>query len=176
MSTVFQAEAQGVKNRPGQLIHIAVAFSVFKLFHNDNASLIHCRNKIFCLSAEKALYRFHCVVVFFLLKFHDHNNAAYIRINMEFLGTVVDIHQQKIIKKKIFDKAVLIKTLFICNDQILYLERCQLANHISVLVVTMGNQNIFQLIIVAHLKILKTFYKLTVSLRFYKCLHISRLN
>ena len=176
MSIIFQPEAQGIKNRMSQLIHIAVTLSVLKLLYNNDASLVYCCDKILCFSAEKALYCFHCIVVFFLLKLHDHNNTAHIRINVKLLGAVVDVHQQKIIKKKIFDKAVFIKPLFISNDQILYLKRCQLANHISVLIVTMGNQNIFQLIIVTHLKILKSFYKLTVSLRFYKCLHILRLN
>ena len=95
---------------------------------------------------------------------------------MKLLGTVIDIHKEQVVKKKILDKAVLIKTFFIGNYQVLDLERRQLAYHIGILIVSMGYQNIFQLIIITHLKILKSLNKLAVRLGFHERLNITRLN
>ena len=65
--------------------------------------------------------------------------------------------------------------LQIKEDQILNLECSKLTYHIGILVIAVCYQNIFQLIVIAHLKILKSLYQLTVSLGFYKCLDVSLL-
>ncbi len=46
-------------------------------------------------------------------------------INVQFLRAVVNIYEKKVIKKEVLDKAVLVKSFFICNDQILDLETLQ---------------------------------------------------
>ena len=56
------------------------------------------------------------------------------------------------------------------------LESGELPHHISILIVAMSHQNIFQLVIIADFEILKSFYKLTVRLGFHKCLYIPWLN
>ncbi len=89
---------------------------------------------------------------------------------MKFLRSVVNIHQKKIIKKKILDKAVLVKTLLVRYDQILDLEGSKFTYHISILIISMGYQDVFQLIIITDLKVLKSLDKLAVRLGFYKSL------
>lgn len=120
-----------------------------------------------------ALYR---AVIFLLVQFQDHNYTTDICFNMKLLRSVVNIHQKKIIKKKILDKAVFVKTLLVRNDQILDLEGCKLAYHISILIISVGYQDIFQLIIITDLKVLKSLDKLAVRLGFYKSLDICRLD
>ncbi len=107
-------------------------------------------------------------MIFLLVQFQDHNYAADICFNMKLLRSVVNIHQKQIVKKQILDKAVLVKTLFIRNDQILDLESCKLSYHISILIISVGYQDIFQLIIITDLKVLKSLDKLAVRLGFYK--------
>ena len=72
-------------------------------------------------------------------------------------------------------KLSLSKRSLYATDEILDLECSKFAYHVSILIITMCNQNIFQLIIITHLKILKSLYQLTVSLGFYKSLYICRL-
>ena len=115
-------------------------------------------------------------MIFLLIQFQDHDNPADICLNMKLLRSVVNIHQKKIIKKKILDKTVFVKTLLIRYDQILNLEGCQLAYHISILIIPMGYQDIFQLVIITDFKILKPLDKLAVRLGFYKSLDICWLD
>ena len=61
-------------------------------------------------------------------------------------------------------------------EKILDLEGCKLAYHISILIIPMGYQDIFQLIIITDLKVLKSLDKLAVRLGFYKSLDICRLD
>ena len=155
-----------------QLIHLRIALSLFQFLDYNDALLINSSDKISALSAKKAFHALYRAVIFLLVQFQDHNYTTDICFNMKLLRSVVNIHQKKIIKKKILDKAVFVKTLLVRNDQILDLEGCKLAYHISILIITVSNQNIFQLIIITDFKILVAFYKLTVSLRLYKSLHI----
>ena len=159
-----------------ELIHLRITFALLKLFYNNDALLIYCSNEIFALAAEKALNAFHCTVILLLLKFKDHNYTTDIRIDMKFLRTVININQKQVIKKKILDKAVFVESFFIRYNEVLNLECNKFADHVSILIIPMRNQHIFQLIIIANFKILESLYKLTVCLRFYKSLYISRLN
>ena len=95
---------------------------------------------------------------------------------MKLLRTIINIYQKQIVKQQVLNKAVLVKTLFICHDQALDLESSKLSYHISIFIFSVGNQNVFQLIIITDLEILVTFHKLAGSLGFYKCLDILRLN
>ena len=75
---------------------------------------------------KKAFHALYRAVIFLLVQFQDHNYTTDICFNMKLLRSVVNIHQKKIIKKKILDKAVFVKTLLVRNDQILDLEAASL--------------------------------------------------
>ena len=173
--TVF-IQVKSIQNGVSQLIHLRIALSFFQFLDNNNALLINCSDKISALSAKKALHALHGAVIFLLVQFQDHDYTTDICFNMKFLRSVVNIHQKKIIKKKILDKAVLVKTLLICNDQALDLESGKLSYHISIFIFSVGDQNIFQLVIITDLKVLKSLDKLAVRLGFYKSLDICRLD
>ena len=82
---------------------------------------------------------------------------------MQFLGAVVDIHQQQIVQQQILDKVVLIKPLFISHQQVLNLKRRQFSNHIYVVAAALGQQNVLQLMFVKHFKKLIAMDDLAVS-------------
>ena len=173
--TVF-IQVKSIHDRMSQLIHLRIALSFFQFLDNNDALLINSSDKISALSAKKALHALYRAVIFLLVQLQDHNYTTDICFNMKLLRSVVNIHQKKIIKKKILDKAVFVKTLLIRNDQILDLEGCKLAYHISILIISVGYQDIFQLIIITDLKVLKSLDKLAVRLGFYKSLDICRLD
>ena len=173
--TIF-IQIQSIHNSMSQLIHLRIALSLFQFLDNNDALLINSSDKISALSAKKAFHALYRAVIFLLVQFQDHNYTTDICFNMKLLRSVVNIHQKKIIKKKILDKAVFVKTLLVRNDQILDLEGCKLAYHISILIISVGYQDIFQLIIITDLKVLKSLDKLAVCLGFYKSLDICRLD
>ena len=158
------------------LLKIILCLARLYLANNDDILLINCSDKISALSAKKAFHALYRAVIFLLVQFQDHNYTTDICFNMKLLRSVVNIHQKKIIKKKILDKAVLVKTLLVRYDQILDLEGCKFTYHISILIISMGYQDVFQLIIITDLKVLKSLDKLAVRLGFYKSLDICRLD
>ena len=103
-------------------------------------------------------------MILLLVDLENKYDTSYISIDMQ------------LFKEEIFDKAVLIKALLISNDKALYLESGQFADHIAVLIITIDNEDILQLIIIAHFKILIAAYKLAIRLRVHKRLNIGRLN
>ena len=76
---------------------------------------------------------------------------------------VAHVNKKQVVKKQVLDKAVFVKAFFIRYDQILDLKSGELANHISIFIVAMGNQYIFQLIVITDFKILEPLYKLAVG-------------
>lgn len=130
----------------------------------DNTFLIYCCDKVFTFTAEKTLHAFHGAVVFLLWHFKDHDYAADICLNVQFLRTIINVNKKQVVKKQVLDKAVFVKAFFIRYDQILDLKSGELANHISIFIVAMGDQYIFQLIVITDFKILEPLYKLAVGL------------
>ena len=176
MSLFILVQSKGIQNCVGKLIHLGITLAIFQFLNNDDALFIDRCDKVFALAAKETLHTLHGTVIFFLLQFQNHNNTANICINMKFLRTIINIYQKKVIKKEILDKAVFVKSFFICNDQILDLKCCKLANHISVFIVTMCHKYIFQLVVITDFKILESLHELAVCLGFHKCLYIPRLN
>ena len=76
----------------------------------------------------------------------------------------INVNKKQVVKKQVLDKAVFVKAFFIRYNQILDLKSGELANHISIFIVAMGNQYIFQLIVITDFKILEPLYKLAVGL------------
>ena len=168
-------QSESIKDRMRQFVQVCISLSLLKFLDDNDALLINSSNKVLALAAEETLHALHGTVILLLLKFQNHNCTAYICNDVQFLGAVVNIYEEQVIKKKVLDKAVLVKSFLICNDQILDLERCQFTDHIGVLIVSMSDQNIFQLLVVTDLEILESLDELTVSLGFYKCLDVSLL-
>ena len=147
-----------------KLIHLRIILTIFKFLDYDNTLLIYCCDKVFTFTAEKTLHAFHGAVVFLLWHFKDHDYAANICLNVQFLRTIINVNKKQVVKKQVLDKAVFVKAFFIRYDQILNLKSSELANHISIFIVAMGNQYIFQLIVITDFKILEPLYKLAVGL------------
>ena len=168
-------QSESIKDRMGQFVQVCISLSLLKFLDDNDALLINSSNKVLALAAKETLHALHNAVILLLLKFQDHNCTAYVCIDVQFLGAVVNIYEEQVIKKKVLDKAVLVKSLLIGNDQILDLECCQFADHICVFIVSMSNQNVFQLIVITDLEILESLDKLTVCLGFYKRLDVSLL-
>ena len=143
MCLFILVQTKCVKDCMGKFIHLRISLTVFQFLDNDNTFLINCCNKVFTLTAKETLHAFHGAMILLLLKFQNHNNTTHICINMKFFRTIINVHQEQIIKKEILNKAVLVKSFLVCNDQILDLECSELSYHISIFVITMCHQYIF---------------------------------
>ena len=158
------SHSKSIKDSMCKLIHLRIILTIFKFLDYDNTLLIYCCDKVFTFTAEKALHAFHGAVVFLLWHFKDHDYAADICLNVQFLRTIINVNKKQVVKKQVLDKAVFVKAFFIRYDQILDLKSGELADHISIFIVAMGNQYIFQLIVITDFKILEPLYKLAVGL------------
>ena len=158
------SHSKSIKDSMCKLIHLRIILTIFKFLDYDNTFLIYCCDKVFTFTAEKTLHAFHGAVVFLLWHFKDHDYAADICLNVQFLRTIINVNKKQVVKKQVFDKAVFVKAFFIRYDQILDLKSGELANHISIFIVAMGDQYIFQLIVITDFKILEPLYKLAVGL------------
>ena len=67
-------------------------------------------------------------MVFLLWHFKDHDYAADICLNVQFLRTIINVNKKQVVKKQVLDKAVFVKAFFIRYDQILDLKSGELAN------------------------------------------------
>ena len=158
------SHSKSIKDSMCELIHLRIILTIFKFLDYDNTLLIYCCDKVFTFTAEKTLHAFHGAVVFLLWHFKDHDYAADICLNVQFLRTIINVNKKQVVKKQVLDKAVFVKAFFIRYNQILDLKSGELANHISIFIVAMGDQYIFQLIVITDFKILEPLYKLAVGL------------
>ena len=158
------SHSKSIKDSMCKLIHLRIILTIFKFLDYDNTLLIYCCDKVFTFTTEKTLHAFHGAVVFLLWHFKDHDYAADICLNVQFLRTIINVNKEQIVKKKVLDKAVFVKAFFVRYDQILDLKSSELANHISIFIVAMGDQYIFQLIVITDFKILEPLCKLAVGL------------
>ncbi len=97
-----------------------------------------------------------------MLRLYKKNYTLCLRVYMKLLRAVIYVNKQKIVQQKIFYKVILVKPLLVRNDEILYLENGDLADHISVLAAPLHKKHILQLPVVQHLKKLTARYYLTV--------------
>ena len=70
------------------------------------------------------------------------DHALYIRVNVKLLSPVVNVHQQKVVQKQVLDEVVLVKTLLVGHQQVLYLERGQLAHHVDIVAGALGQHDV----------------------------------
>ena len=87
---------------------------------------------------------------------------------MKFLGTVVNIYQQQVVQQQILDKVVLVKAFLISHKQVLDLECYYLSHHVYVIPAALGEQDVFQLMLVKHLEELIALDHLAVRGRIHK--------
>ena len=71
---------------------------------------------------------------------------------MQLLCPVVNIHQQQVVQQQVLDEVVLIEPLLVGHQQILDLESGDLAYHVDIVIVPVGQQHIFQLLLIIHLE------------------------
>ena len=164
MSLTIVTHSKCIKDCVCKLIHLRIILTIIKFLNYNDTLLIYCCDKVFALSAKKTLHALHGTVIFLLRHLKNHYYTAHVCFNMQFLCTVVNIYKEQIVKKQVFNKAVFVKAFFIRYDQILNLKSSKLADHISIFIVTMSNQNVFKLIVITDLKILEALYQLTVRL------------
>ena len=75
---------------------------------------------------------------------------------MKFLRPVVDINEQKIIKKQVLDEIIFIESFFVGHQKILDLECCQFAYHIHVIAAAFCKQDVLKLMFIKYFKELIT--------------------
>ena len=118
----------------------------------------NCSLKSNCDYRQKTIVK----LVIFIVHFNKQYNSSYIRINMQFLGTIININKKQIIKQQILDKVVLVETFLVGHQQILDLERRHLADHIDIITVSSCQNNKLQLMLIKNLEKLKPLQNLTV--------------
>ena len=176
MRSVLFLEAQGIHDGMSGLVDLVVALSILQFTDDDDALLVHRRNEIFVLSAEHGLEALYRIVILFLAQLQDHDDPSHVGLDVKLLRPVVDIDKEKIVKQQILDKAVLIKTLFVSDDQVLDLESGELPDHEAVFIVTAYCKDIFELVVIVDLEIMNSLDHLTVRCRIYKSLNIQRFD
>src|SRR5699024_6742842 len=152
----------------GNLFHLGIAFSRGKLLYDNNILFVYGRDEISCLSTKKSTNIVKCIRIFIVSSFNNKDNTSDVSVNMQFFGTVINIHQKKIIQQKIFDKIIFIKPLFICDKQILNLECRNLSDHIYVVISSVCKKDVLQLMFVKNLEELISLDHLAVGRRCYK--------
>ena len=153
-------------NCSGIFINITICLVICDFLHYNNVILIYCCDEVFSILSEVLSDFLQNIGILSIWRFYDKNCAFYISLNMQFLGTAVNIYQKQIIQKE--DKVVLIKSLFVCDHQVLKLECCHLTYHICILACIIGNQYVFQLLVIINLKELTPLYLLAVCRRLHE--------
>ena len=69
-------------------------------------------------------------------------HPLHIGVDVQLLGAVVDIHQQQVVQQQVLDEVVLVKTLLVGHQQVLYLERGQLAHHVDIVAGALGQHDV----------------------------------
>ena len=98
-----------------KLIHLRIILTIFKFLDYDNTLLIYCCDKVFTFTAEKTLHAFHGAVVFLLWHFKDHDYAADICLNVQFLRTIINVNKEQIVKE--FVKSMLSERVLAENGE-----------------------------------------------------------
>ena len=121
--SVIGFRVQHIQNGVRRLLKILVGLIFRDFLYQDDVLLIYRRDKILGLGSKQSCapspVRCHpshaCVSI-------DKYHASHIRLNMELLRAVVDIHQKQVVQKQVLDKVILIKPLLVSDQKILDLE------------------------------------------------------
>ncbi len=151
-------------NGGGDIRHLLRAVLVAQLLDDDDGLLVHRRDEVVLRLGEQALHRFQCTVVLALLGFKNIDDPLHIRRDVKPLGTIIYINQQQVVKQQVLDEVVLVKVFLVGNQQILDLERGQLAHH-ERLLASGSDDDVLQLIVVVDLKVPLIADLLGISLR-----------
>ena len=71
---------------------------------------------------------------------------------MKLLCAIKDIDKKQIVQKQVLDEIVLVKPLFVRDNQRLHLERSHLRDHVYIIRTSVRDQNILQLRFIQHLE------------------------
>ena len=63
---------------------------------------------------------------------------------MKLLGTIVNIHQKKVVQNQILEEIISVKPFFIGNNQMLNLADCNFTNHVGIITDSFCDKNINQ--------------------------------
>ena len=158
-----------INNNLSNLVHIIICLVGLYLFYKNDVLLVNSSYEILCLCWEYITNGLKGVVILLILCLNYKNNTSYICVNMKLLCSVIYINQKQIIKKKILDKVILIKSFLVCYKQILNLECGNLAYHIRVISLTLCQKDMLQLIVIKHFKKLIAPYYLAFCRWIDKC-------
>ena len=122
MNRDHSLSAEHINYNLGDLGHIIIRFTRFKLLNEYNVLLINSCYEILGLTCKKISYCLQCVIVLIALSLNDKYNSSHICIDMKFLSLVVNINKKEIVEKEVLDEIILIKSLFISYKQALNLE------------------------------------------------------
>ena len=125
-----------------------------EFLHHDHVALVYRCDEILAVAAKMSSGQFQDIIILASRRFHDHDHSGHVCLNMQLLGTAVNIHQQQIIQQQILDKVVLIISFFIRNQKALNLECGNLADLIAGFVLPLHLNHILRHAVVINLKIL----------------------
>ena len=126
---------------------------IFLQFFNDNdAFLVNCRDEIVGAVSQKHPDIVNRTLVLLCAALQDEHHPSGIRIDMQLLGAVVDINQQKIVQQQVLDEIILVKPFFISSQQTLQLECRQFAGQQAFFIPAPHDQNILELKFVVYLE------------------------
>ena len=148
--------------------NICRVFTVREILDHNHIIFIHCRNKIPAAAAKINPHGLKHIIIPAIGSLNDHDHPLYIRLDVELLGTAVNIDQEQIIQQQILNKIIFIKPLLVCNKKILDLESRHLPYHINIFTNPCRDQDIFQLLFIIYLKILKSLNLLGIRRRLGK--------
>ena len=156
---------QIVPELSGCLLHLLHGISVGQFLDDDHVIFVHFRDKVLAAAIKICPDHIQHIAVPSAGGLRDQNRPRHIRLNMQPLGTAVDIHQKQIIQKQVLDEIILIQAFPVSHQKILYLERRNLADGIHILACGAGHKHIRQLLIVKYLKKLIPLYLLGIRRR-----------
>ena len=106
---------------------------VLQLLNHNYIVLINCCNEVLGIAAKACPHGLKHVVILAPHRLKNNSNSSYLRLNMQLLGTTVDIHKQQVIQQQILNEIILIESLLICHNQTADLKCSHLAQSIEVL-------------------------------------------
>ena len=150
------------------LLEIVVVLACLDFLHKNDVLLINSRDEVLRLSRKETANGLKRIDILLVLGLDQEYHSLHIRLDVEFLCTVVNINEQEVIKKKVLDEVVFVEALLVCDEEVLDLECCQLSYHIYVITSATCEKDVFELMLVKHLEKLISLYHLAVCRGIHK--------
>ena len=158
--------AEARKDLIRDLVQVFIALVFQKFLDEDDVPAVHCGDEITDSAVEDSADRLQDIDIPVIFCLNDIDHAAHVRIDVQLLRAVVDIHQQQVVQQEILDEIIPVEPLLVGGKQILHLERRKLSDHIDIVTGAFRKKHIFQLGFIEHLKELASVHQLRFRRRF----------